>query len=162
MNPVYLAASRTIASAEVRRPSRVYRVSGLWQYRQRSGQPARNATKRVPGPSTPVDVSQECSMPVTVRRVTGDESIVDSLSRAEATRAWAELIGDDFARYGIGVVVRSDSLTPDDVMSALQQRGQPFELMAYPGAKHGLSGKDALHRYRLAEDFFARCLKPGG
>jgi dipeptidyl-peptidase-4 len=45
------------------------------------------------------------------------------------------------------------------VMSALQQRGQPFELMAYPGAKHGLSGKDALHRYRLAEDFFARCLK---
>jgi len=46
------------------------------------------------------------------------------------------------------------------VMSALQQRGQPFELMAYPGAKHGLSGKDALHRYRLAEDFFARCLKP--
>ena len=47
------------------------------------------------------------------------------------------------------------------VMSALQQRGQPFELMAYPGAKHGLSGKDALHRYRLAEDFFARCLKPG-
>ena len=45
------------------------------------------------------------------------------------------------------------------VMSALQQRGQPFELMAYPGAKHGLAGKDALHRYRLSEDFFARCLK---
>ena len=48
------------------------------------------------------------------------------------------------------------------VMSALQQRGQPFELMAYPGAKHGLSGADALHRYRLAEDFFDRCLRPGG
>ncbi|AKC86906.1 peptidase S9 [Pseudoxanthomonas suwonensis] len=47
------------------------------------------------------------------------------------------------------------------VMAALQQRGQPFELMAYPGAKHGLAGKDALHRYRLAEDFFARCLQPG-
>ncbi|KAF1692127.1 DPP IV N-terminal domain-containing protein [Pseudoxanthomonas koreensis] len=46
------------------------------------------------------------------------------------------------------------------VMAALQQRGQPFELMAYPGAKHGLSGKDALHRYRLAGDFFERCLKP--
>ncbi|MBO9717259.1 MAG: S9 family peptidase [Pseudoxanthomonas sp.] len=45
------------------------------------------------------------------------------------------------------------------VMSALQQRGQPFELMAYPGAKHGLSGKDALHRYRLAENFLRRCLK---
>ncbi|UNK58945.1 S9 family peptidase [Pseudoxanthomonas daejeonensis] len=47
------------------------------------------------------------------------------------------------------------------VMSALQKHGQPFEMMAYPGAKHGLAGKDALHRYRLAEDFFARCLKPG-
>lgn len=46
------------------------------------------------------------------------------------------------------------------VMAALQQRGQPFELMAYPGAKHGLSGKDALHRYRLAAYFFARCLAP--
>jgi dipeptidyl-peptidase-4 len=45
------------------------------------------------------------------------------------------------------------------VMSALQQRGQQFELMAYPGAKHGLTGKDALHRYRLAADFFGRCLK---
>jgi len=47
------------------------------------------------------------------------------------------------------------------VMSALQQRGQPFELMTYPGAKHGLTGKDALHRYRLAADFFNRCLQPG-
>lgn len=46
------------------------------------------------------------------------------------------------------------------LMSALQKRGQPFELMAYPGAKHGLSGADALHRYRLAEDFLARCLHP--
>ena len=45
------------------------------------------------------------------------------------------------------------------VMSALQQRGQPFELMAYPGAKHGLQGADQLHRYRLAEGFFARCLQ---
>ncbi|KAG1317329.1 hypothetical protein G6F63_015716 [Rhizopus arrhizus] len=33
-------------------------------------------------------------------------------------------------------------------MSALQKRAQPFELMTYPGAKHGLSGADALHRYR--------------
>lgn len=45
------------------------------------------------------------------------------------------------------------------LMSELQKRGTPFELMTYPGAKHGLSGADALHRYRLAEDFFARCLK---
>lgn len=46
------------------------------------------------------------------------------------------------------------------LMSALQQRGQPFELMTYPGAKHSLKGKDNLHRLRITEDFFARCLKP--
>ncbi|MDR7133026.1 dipeptidyl-peptidase-4 [Lysobacter niastensis] len=46
------------------------------------------------------------------------------------------------------------------LMSALQKRGQPFELMTYPGAKHGLKGADNLHRLRLTEDFLARCLKP--
>lgn len=46
------------------------------------------------------------------------------------------------------------------VMSALQKRGQAFELMAYPGAKHGLSGADLLHRLRVTEDFFGRCLEP--
>ena len=46
------------------------------------------------------------------------------------------------------------------LMSALQKRGQPFELMTYPGAKHGLSGSNALHRYRVAENFLARCLTP--
>ncbi len=45
------------------------------------------------------------------------------------------------------------------LMSELQKRGTPFELMTYPGAKHGLRGSDAMHRYRLTEDFFARCLK---
>jgi dipeptidyl-peptidase 4 len=45
------------------------------------------------------------------------------------------------------------------LMSELQKRGTSFELMTYPGAKHGLRGNDALHRYRLTEDFFARCLK---
>ncbi|WP_269789770.1 S9 family peptidase [Stenotrophomonas sp. Iso1] len=46
------------------------------------------------------------------------------------------------------------------LMSALQKRGQPFELMTYPGAKHGLSGANALHRYRIAENFLGRCLTP--
>lgn len=46
------------------------------------------------------------------------------------------------------------------LMSELQKRGTPFELMTYPGAKHGLRGGDLLHRYRLTEDFFGRCLKP--
>ncbi|MEG3192205.1 S9 family peptidase [Lysobacter sp. D1-1-M9] len=45
------------------------------------------------------------------------------------------------------------------LMSALQQRGQRFELMTYPGAKHGLRGQDLLHRLRLTGHFFARCLK---
>ena len=46
------------------------------------------------------------------------------------------------------------------LMGQLQQAGIPFELMTYPGAKHGLRGKDALHRYRLAEAFLGRCLQP--
>jgi dipeptidyl-peptidase-4 len=46
------------------------------------------------------------------------------------------------------------------LMSTLQKRATPFELMTYPGAKHGLHGADLLHRYRLTEAFFARCLKP--
>jgi dipeptidyl-peptidase-4 len=46
------------------------------------------------------------------------------------------------------------------LMSALQKRSQPFEMMTYPGAKHGLQGADLLHRLRVTEDFFARCLKP--
>lgn len=45
------------------------------------------------------------------------------------------------------------------LMSELQKRGTAFELMTYPGAKHGLQGADALHRYRMAEDFLARCLR---
>jgi len=45
------------------------------------------------------------------------------------------------------------------LMSELQKRGTPFELMTYPGAKHGLQGADALHRYRLSEAFFERCLR---
>ncbi len=46
------------------------------------------------------------------------------------------------------------------LMSVLQKRAVAFELMTYPGAKHGLRGADALHRYRLTEAFLARCLRP--
>lgn len=46
------------------------------------------------------------------------------------------------------------------LMSALQARGLPFELMTYPGAKHGLHGSDNLHRLRTTADFFERCLRP--
>ena len=46
------------------------------------------------------------------------------------------------------------------LMSELQKRGISFELMTYPGAKHGLSGADALHRYRTSLAFLDRCLTP--
>jgi len=45
------------------------------------------------------------------------------------------------------------------LMSALQARGREFELMTYPGAKHGLLGTNQLHRLRTTERFFARCLR---
>ena len=45
------------------------------------------------------------------------------------------------------------------LLSALQERGVPFELMTYPGAKHSLQQRDvAVHRYRTILDFFARRL----
>ena len=47
------------------------------------------------------------------------------------------------------------------LMSALQKRGQPFELMTYPGAKHGLKGADNLHRLRLTRGFL-RALPEAG
>jgi dipeptidyl-peptidase-4 len=53
-------------------------------------------------------------------------------------------------------VLFSNSTT---LMSALQKRAQPFELMAYPGAKHELEGPNLLHRLRITEGFFGRCLR---
>ncbi len=47
------------------------------------------------------------------------------------------------------------------LMGMLQAAGTPFELMTFPGAKHGLQGADLCYRYRLTEDFFARRLLPG-
>ncbi len=44
------------------------------------------------------------------------------------------------------------------LMSDLQKRGIVFDLMTYPGAKHGLDRSSGLHRMRLTEAFFARCL----
>jgi dipeptidyl-peptidase-4 len=46
------------------------------------------------------------------------------------------------------------------LMSELQNRGVQFELMTYPGAKHGLSTPQMkLHVYTAIRDFFARHLK---
>ena len=47
------------------------------------------------------------------------------------------------------------------VMAALQKKSIPFELMLYPGERHGVRGNPKnLQRYRLYLDFFDRKLKP--
>jgi dipeptidyl-peptidase-4 len=46
------------------------------------------------------------------------------------------------------------------VMSGLQQRSVPFELMLYPGQRHGVRGKALqLHQWRMWDDFFGRKLQ---
>ena len=45
------------------------------------------------------------------------------------------------------------------LMKSLQDAGVEFEMMAYPGAKHGLSGRlTNIHRYTLMDRFFDRHL----
>jgi dipeptidyl-peptidase-4 len=45
-------------------------------------------------------------------------------------------------------------------MAALQKQGSSFELMTYPGEKHGFrSTANKIHRDRLILDFFDRTLK---
>jgi dipeptidyl-peptidase 4 len=47
------------------------------------------------------------------------------------------------------------------LMSALQQKGLPFELMTYPGGKHGIALPwMKKHAYNTIVDFFERKLKP--
>ena len=47
------------------------------------------------------------------------------------------------------------------LMQALQERNKPFELMAYPNAKHSMQQRAvAIHRFNLILDFFARHLRP--
>ena len=46
------------------------------------------------------------------------------------------------------------------LMAALQERDVPFELMTYPGGKHGLSTPQMkIHAFKLIEDFFDRKVK---
>lgn len=60
----YFSISAITSSTVADLPSRMCQVSGFWQYRQRSGQPLVNSTNRVPGPSTPVETSQEWIRPL--------------------------------------------------------------------------------------------------
>src|SRR5262245_50317954 len=57
-------------------------VSGLWQYRHRSGQPFRKTVRRVPGPSTAVTSSQEWTEPSSPVRIIASLSL---RSRSSAT-----------------------------------------------------------------------------
>ncbi|WP_417449620.1 alpha/beta fold hydrolase [Kordiimonas sp.] len=45
------------------------------------------------------------------------------------------------------------------LMSVLQNKNKPFELMTYPGKKHGIRGDVQVHLYGRAFDFFERSLK---
>ncbi|WP_262689652.1 S9 family peptidase [Kordiimonas aestuarii] len=45
------------------------------------------------------------------------------------------------------------------LMSVLQNKNKPFELMTYPGKKHGIRGDVQAHLYNRAFDFFERSLK---
>ena len=46
------------------------------------------------------------------------------------------------------------------LMATLQKEGKPFELMTYPGKKHGIRGENTRkHLWNLALDFFERKLK---
>jgi dipeptidyl-peptidase-4 len=48
------------------------------------------------------------------------------------------------------------------LMAELQKRGIPFELMLYPGAKHGILGQaNRTHVYSTIDAFLRRQLKPG-
>jgi dipeptidyl-peptidase-4 len=46
-------------------------------------------------------------------------------------------------------------------MAALQKQSAPFDLMAYPGAAHGIRGREnQLHVFSTITRFFERELRP--
>lgn len=48
------------------------------------------------------------------------------------------------------------------IYQAFQSKSLPFEMMTYPGSKHGIYGKaQQTHVYKTITDFFDRNLKPG-
>ena len=83
--PRYRATFFSSSSAVMSVPRRISSVSGLWQYRQRNGQPARNTVSRVPGPSTAVTSSHECSEPSSPVRTCASRS---GRSRSTSARPW--------------------------------------------------------------------------
>lgn len=83
---------------------------------------------------------------------------------ASAVEAWLP----GFAQARPGSLLLMHGMADDNVlfthtsrlMHALQEHGVLFDLMAYPGAKHGLAGRrTGLHRFRVIEAFLARHLE---
>lgn len=83
--------------------------------------------------------------------------------RYRAASVFAHL--DGLASADPGALLLMHGMADDNVlfthstrlMQALQDRGVQFELMTYPGAKHGLAGRaTSLHRYHLIESFLAQ------
>jgi dipeptidyl-peptidase-4 len=80
----------------------------------------------------------------------GDSSVFSALDGLKSPLLLAHGMADDNVLF-----VNSTRL-----MSELQNRGVQFELMTYPGAKHGLSTPQMkVHLYTAIRDFFDRRVK---
>jgi dipeptidyl-peptidase-4 len=80
--------------------------------------------------------------------------------RGEVVARLPKLEGDLLLLHGMA----DDNVTFDNstrVMAALQSQSRPFEVMLYPGERHGIRGQaKGLHLWRTYLDFFGRKLRP--
>jgi len=89
-------------------------------------------------------------LPKSNARGYADSSVFSALDGLKSPLLLAHGMADDNVLF-----VNSTRL-----MSELQNRGVQFELMAYPGAKHGLSTPQMkVHVYTAIRDFFERRVK---
>lgn len=96
-------------------------------------------------------------------RYMGDPRKVPEAYKASSVITYAEGIKDDALLLIHGMaddnVIFQNAI---DVMAALQQQGTDFQLMTYPGEKHGFRNKgNKLHRDRIGLEFLDERLKPG-
>lgn len=94
-------------------------------------------------------------------RYLGDPQVNAEGYRASAVGSWL----DGLAAADPGSLLLMHGMADDNVlfthtsrlMHALTETGTLFELMTYPGAKHGLAGRrTGLHRFRVIESFLSR------
>lgn len=94
-------------------------------------------------------------------RYMGDPRIVTDAYDASSPMTYVENIQDDSLLIIHGMaddnVIFQNTI---DYMAALQKQGTSFELMTYPGEKHGFRARtNRIHRDNLNLDFFERKLK---